>query len=296
MGMYKQILVAVDGSKQANHALIKASQIAKRYDAHLVIVHMVDTRGISWSRLNELNLWNETKKHAEELLENSKQKAESLGAKDVRTVLLPGNPRVEIPKKLVSEYNVDLLIVGGSGKNAVERLLIGSVTDAATRLATCDLLTVKAEAQESKYNNILIAVDGSEQAERALRKAIKLANIHDAKLIISHMINYEPGPFSREGILMHKEKELNPGENWSEKQMLVNYKREAESQGLDKVEIVLYCGNPRKDIPQTLTSQFEIDLLITAATGRGVVERILIGSVAHAAVQHAPCDVLTVRN
>lgn len=293
--MYKQILVAVDGSEQAVRALTKASQMAKQHDASLVIAHVIDTRAISLPHPHGTNLMENLKEFSDQLLERSKKKAETLGVKDIRIAQISGNPRIEIPTSLVNQYAIDLLVVGNMGKNAAERLLIGSVTDASIRLATCDVLTVKAEV--ATYRNLLVAVDGSKQAEQAFAKAVALTKAKNAKLTIAHMIEYQPGLFSREDFIIQKQedRDLSYETDREQKEMLLNYKREAENQGLKNVEAILCYGNPRRDIPQTLTVQNDIDLLITAGSGRGAMERLIIGSVAHAAVHQAPCDVLTVQ-
>lgn len=46
MQAYKHILVAVDGSKQAELAFKKGIAVAKRNDAELVLAHVIDTRAI----------------------------------------------------------------------------------------------------------------------------------------------------------------------------------------------------------------------------------------------------------
>ena len=40
-----------------------------------------------------------------------------------------------------------------------------------------------------KYQNIVIAVDGSEAAEKAFKKAIDIAKQHDSRLVIAHVID-----------------------------------------------------------------------------------------------------------
>ena len=44
---YQNILVPVDGSKQAERALNKAIAVAKRNDAHIDILNVIDTRAMA---------------------------------------------------------------------------------------------------------------------------------------------------------------------------------------------------------------------------------------------------------
>ncbi|QQK80580.1 universal stress protein [Salicibibacter cibi] len=290
--MYKQMLVVVDGSIPSDYALTKAIYLANRYDAALLIGHVVDTRGLpGTSGFYYQTLKDEIQTEAEELLETSRKKAESLGLNDVQTVIRSGNPRAKIPKALVSDYDVDLLIVGGSGKNGGERMLIGSVAEASMRRAPCDVLTVKTETDANLYQNILLAVDGSAQAEHALTKAIQFANSNASTLTNAHVI--EEGNLMTDMAFHPQNYETEAQKN--AEQMLQNYKQQAEEKGIKNVQNVTRIGNPRVDVPQALTVKHEIDLLITAATGRNAVEKIFTGSVAEASVHRAPCDVLTVK-
>ena len=99
MDMYKQIFVAVDGSEPSTKALKKAGHLAIQYDVPLVIINVIDTRSVSWSNIDVSHLWEEMKKEAEQLLEKCKKDAKTIGVIDVKTKLLYGNPRVELPKK-----------------------------------------------------------------------------------------------------------------------------------------------------------------------------------------------------
>ncbi|QQK78778.1 universal stress protein [Salicibibacter cibi] len=296
--MYKQILVVVDGSEQSDQALEKASRTAERYGAGLVIGHVIDTRSFPKLSLYGDNLWDEIKKSADELVENSKKQAEALGIKDIQTIVKSGNPRVEIPKTLVDEYDADLLVAGGSGLNTTERILVGSVTEASVRRSASDVLTVKGEADATLYRNILVAVDGSEQSEQALAKAIDVAKIAEATLKIAHVVEVQGGPYTYGALEMQKHESDGeaPDKDTEQQEMLGKYKRKAEDEGVKDVETILYYGNPRTEIPRTLTVENDIDLLVTAATGRGAMKRLFTGSVAHASVHHAPSDILTVRN
>ncbi|WP_143464497.1 universal stress protein, partial [Lactobacillus taiwanensis] len=45
---------------------------------------------------------------------------------------------------------IDLIILGATGLNAVERLLIGSITEYVTRTAACDVLVVRHPAAQNE--------------------------------------------------------------------------------------------------------------------------------------------------
>ncbi|AXF56928.1 universal stress protein [Salicibibacter kimchii] len=290
--MYKHILVAVDGSEPSDQALMKAIDLAKTYNAALLINHVIDARSFPvMAGPHQQELWGQYNKTAEELLEKSKRKAEAAGLEQVLTVLRNGNPRFEIPEEMTKEYDVDLLIVGESGRNAAERMIIGSITEACMRRSPTDVLTVKNETSATLYRNILVAVDGSEQSEQALATAVKLANIHEATLTIAHVSEW--GTFAKD-IAFYQQTYAAEVQKDSEN-MLKKYKEQAEDQGMTNVQTILRSGNPRLEIPRVLTVENDIDLLITAETGQHAVSRFFTGSVAESSVRRSPCDVITVK-
>lgn len=143
MAKYQNILVAVDGSEEAKRALIKAADMAAENNAHLIIVHVTDLRYLTRLELYEKSIMAQAEKHGQELLDGYKKEAKRFGVENVNTVLEYGSPRTEIPKTIAAKYEADLIVVGATGLNAVERLLIGSVSEAIIRHAACDVLVVR---------------------------------------------------------------------------------------------------------------------------------------------------------
>ncbi|WP_312755475.1 universal stress protein [Rummeliibacillus suwonensis] len=145
---YKNIIVGIDGSKEAEAAFKKGVEIAKRNHATLHLVNIIDSR--VYSTLEAYN-FTEEKRRAEEfatnLLENYK-KAETAGLENVNVIVQYGSPRTAITKDVAKEVKADLIICGATGLNAVERFLIGSVTTGIVRSADCDVLVVRPEEEE----------------------------------------------------------------------------------------------------------------------------------------------------
>lgn len=145
---YSNILVAVDGSKQAEWAFKKAVQIARRNDnARLALVHVVDTRSYGAVEAYDVTMAERAKGYAEELLSEYKQEALAAGLTNIETLIENGSPKVAIAKHAAQAVNADLIVCGATGLNAVERLLIGSVSENITRSAKCDVLVVRTETE-----------------------------------------------------------------------------------------------------------------------------------------------------
>lgn len=77
----------------------------------------------------------------EELLDSYKTDAINSGIEQVNTVIEFGSPRSMITKDL--ELDADLIVCGAHGRSAVERYLIGSVSESIVRTAKCDVLVVR---------------------------------------------------------------------------------------------------------------------------------------------------------
>src|SRR5699024_10945737 len=140
MAEYKKIINAVDGSKASEHAFNKAVEISKRNSATLVLAHVVDTRTFATAEAYDKSLSERAEKYAKDLLNEYVENAKEAGVEDVSMVIKYGSPKVVIAKEIAPEYEADLIIVGATGLNAVERFLIGSVSESISRYAKCDVL------------------------------------------------------------------------------------------------------------------------------------------------------------
>ncbi|WP_409302155.1 universal stress protein [Peribacillus sp. SCS-155] len=142
---YKKILVAVDGSEEADRAFRKALEIAKRNNAEIVVAHVIDTGHFVAMEAYELTAAGLNDSYAYELMDKFKEEAAAAGIENLITDVDKGSPKVRIPRQLAKKHEVDLIVCGATGLNAVERFLMGSVTEHITRHAPCDVLVVRSE-------------------------------------------------------------------------------------------------------------------------------------------------------
>ena len=146
--VYKQILVAVDGSKESEWAFKKAVAIADRNEATLNLINIIDTRSYAAVEAYDRSIAERAQKFAEELLNDYKVEAEKAGVQNVNVIVEYGSPKTMISRDLSKKLQADLIICGATGLNAVERFLIGSVSENIVRSAKCDVLVVRT-AEES---------------------------------------------------------------------------------------------------------------------------------------------------
>lgn len=154
---YKRVLVAIDGSKGADEALRTAIEVTKRNDhTHLDVLRVLDLNSLEYGgagialdgqKIYEIEQANE----GYMLKLKDKIVAEyNLDADRVSVHLRFGNPKAVITQDFQPEYGNDLIVVGSTGKNFVQRMIVGSVASYVIRTAKCDVLMAKVRNGEDK--------------------------------------------------------------------------------------------------------------------------------------------------
>ena len=146
---YKSILVPIDGSYESELAFKKAINVAKRNgeDTSLHLVHVVDTRAFQNISSFDTTMVEQVTETAKKTLSGYADETKKAGVKNVDFSVEYGAPKVIIAKDIPDEKNIDLIMIGATGLNAVERILIGSVTEYVTRTAQCDVLVVRTDLE-----------------------------------------------------------------------------------------------------------------------------------------------------
>lgn len=140
---YKTILVAIDGSDASKKAFNKSLTIAKQNEAKLILTHVIDSRAFSTPQAYDKVLIEREKEYVKEFMTEYLEDVAEAGIKDYDKLIEYGSPRVKIAKDIAKRVEADLVICGATGLNAVERFLIGSVSESIVRYAPCDVLVVR---------------------------------------------------------------------------------------------------------------------------------------------------------
>ncbi|WP_017379927.1 universal stress protein [Paenisporosarcina sp. TG-14] len=142
---YNHILVAVDGSKEAEWAFKKSIDIARRNNATLNLANVIDTRSFAAIEAYDRSIADRALSFAEELLGDYKKQAEAAGVSKVNVIVDYGSPKTMIARDVAKKVEADLIICGATGLSTVERFLIGSVSGHIVRAAKCDVLVVRTD-------------------------------------------------------------------------------------------------------------------------------------------------------
>ncbi|NIR59509.1 MAG: universal stress protein [Gammaproteobacteria bacterium] len=169
--MFKTILVGIDGSEHADKALDIAADLAQKYEARLLVVHVLTRRvlpaalrpyagfsqiGIedAMVRIEDIQRLADAedlevehveayrKQVAHNLLSAAVDRARAAGASRVEQRLERGRPASGIVR-LAKAEEVELIVLGSRGLGDVAGAVIGSVTHRVGHAADVPVLTVK---------------------------------------------------------------------------------------------------------------------------------------------------------
>ncbi len=157
MSLYQRILVPVDGGPPAFHALDHAIAIAREQGARLMLVSVLDEgvadyRGAEVGWVGSERLHEELAAQARAALERAGERVRSADPGLAAETEILEAPKGEIWKRILEfagEWGADLLVVGTHGRQGLDRVLLGSVSEALVRHGRLPVLVVPAPDADS---------------------------------------------------------------------------------------------------------------------------------------------------
>jgi nucleotide-binding universal stress UspA family protein len=300
-----KVLLATDGSREADLAARSAAQLADKTGSELHVVHVFgiapwypaypgatafDEDALEDPVLEE-DLQRISQQQARELLDAEAEKLHSVGGTPAQAHLVEGGVPQEIVG-LAERIGAGLIVVGSRGRGGIRRALMGSVSDSVVRHAHCPVLVVRDGESTTDFlpGTILLAVDGSEEASVTAQTAADLAQRTDSELHVIHVGEVRPvfHP-ERRGYLARNE------ELQAEARRLLEEQVDGiKSAGGTVSKAHLRMGRPDEEIVG-LAEELGADLIATGSRGVGGMRRALMGSISDSVVRHAHCPVLVVR-
>jgi len=283
------ILVATDFSGVSDRALDYALALARRYEAHVTVAHVIDAE-------SEMVL-------APEMAVNTRESIYAAAEEAMGQILISGRLRgVEHDtvvqegslwptlETLITKHKADLVVVGTHRLGGLKKMLLGSGAEQILRQAKCPVLTVGPGVageppKEAEFKTILFATNFGLAAEREAAYAFSLAQEHGAKVILLHVVSRvddysEPSLATRTDAVQKQMAELVPpgSEAWC------------------KTEMRIAIGEPVAGILQ-VARETKADLLVIGAKRKkGFTAAHAVNTKAYRLVGGAPCPVLTVRS
>ncbi len=305
------ILLATDGSEEAALAARAAAELSKATGSEVHVCYVLPTeaqvvgRHFYSEEIRE-SVIEQAERDARSFLEEQTQRVSSEGGKVAETHLRIGRPEKEIVR-LAGVLEAGTIVVGSRGLGAVGRALMGGVSESVVRHAHCPVMVVRGEPVVFP-TKILLATDGSREAELAARTAADLAEKTGSELHVVHVFGIAPwypvypDVTTAEGVAQ-EDQMLEEDREWTSDQRATEQRaREILDTEVEKArsargtvaQAYLREGGVAPEIV-ALAEEIGVDLIVVGSRGRSPLKRTLMGSVSDSVVRHAHCPVLVVR-
>lgn len=269
----KKILVPVDKSDSSLMSQETAALVAKKTHASVTVLHVVprvsygkpETAALILSGLDQEGQRIVGEARGLFMKEKVEVKAEVLHEDDVAETILEFSD------------DFDLIVIGGRGENEKGLNALGSVTKKVIMHASCPTMIVK---KVSTLSNMLVCVDGSDHAMKALNYALSLAEKMGSRITLLNVQETRLHKASPDVAMELGGRVLIESLNAVEKRKLTADRR-------------LEFGVP-SDVIVDVAEKGNHDLIVLGSRGLGAVKRFLLGSVSDDVSYKANCSVLMV--
>jgi nucleotide-binding universal stress UspA family protein len=277
----KKILVPTDFSKPAMIAAEVAADIAKKANAELTLLHVVEeavsnslnvegqvTAGGQWEeKLFTMKLIEKAKKQLTKLVEDSK-----FDGVKVKQELRVGSPYHGM-NTIIVERKVDLVVMGTAGRSDLEQMIIGSNTEKIVRMSHCPVLTMHAKPASQDFKNIVYATSMDKDEEVFSRIVRSTQKLYDSTI---HLVRINtPGNFQRDVVVKRYM------QDFAKKLQLKNFTINVFNDVSEEEGIIYFADS------------IGADLIAMATHGRTGFAHVLAGSIAEDVVSHSKRPVLT---
>lgn len=284
---FRKILCPVDFFPGSLHAFDYALKLAQNYDAGIVALHVIEPviPTVYEPSFSVPDLTAELEKESKRLMKELGAKAAKAGV-PLKTDVRLGDINTEI-RLSVEKTKADLVVVGTHGSKGFERWLLGSVTEKLMRHCPVPLLVIggrrKAAATPPAIDSILVTTDFSDGSADALPYAFSIAQECKAKIDLLHVVDemvMEAASEIRETVIDGVRKKL-------ERLVPGKFKSSRET------KTTVTTGTPYQVILKTAKKD-KVGLIVMNVHGKGMLERVLVGSTAERVLRGAECPVLLI--
>lgn len=279
--MFEKIVIGFDGTDGGHDAVAFGREMAEQFDSELVVASIAPepyARSIVPALPSDMVV-----RMAEEARERADEVAGQLGASvEVRASLSPARGL----DSLVADLDADLLVIGSTAARP-GRVHGGHIARALMSGGPCAvaLLPLGWRDGDRRVDRVGVAIDGSREAEEALRLGVGLAQSGSLRVIA--VADPLEGMLARAAMLDTRELEE------IAKQVAHEHLEEALSQLPDESvvpERSLPLGDPIEKLRGE--SDGEIDVMLLGSRSYGPVRRVLLGSVTSELIRDAGCPLL----
>lgn len=276
--MLDHILVPLDGSSLAEDAIPHGVAVASAFNSQLTLLRVVEQPDHTGS-IDPLD-WHIEKTEADSYLDSiaADLREDKI---HVEKVLLEGRaPNLIV--EFAQNNNIDLVILSAHGKSGSNDWTVGSTVQKAIQSIGRSIFIVRTSqsadrAKDLHYKRILVPLDGSLRAEQVLPIANTLANFHQSKVLLVHVVDRPELP--RRTPLTQEETDLINRLIERNQEEGSKYLEQLQSRLTTNAQTRLIVSDNATVTLHDLATQENIDLVILSAHGFSGEARWPYGSV-----------------
>ena len=178
-----KILVPTDFSEQAENALKVAAMLAKKHDAEIYLLHMLEIPmqevdpGMMQADVPEVLFF----------MKMAHQKFENLMDSDyLDDIIVHETVKSDISfaqiKDACKEFDIDLIVMGSHGASGLKEMFIGSNAEKVVRTSDVPVLVIKNEHSTFEISDFVFASDFKNDNKETYKQAVKFAKAVGAKI------------------------------------------------------------------------------------------------------------------
>ncbi len=283
------VLAAVDASRDSRNAARMVLHLAQ--PAEVDVLYVVDLETLKHTYLATAVPAGYYESYRREIAEAAEQVLHQVKTelaphvKQIRLIADTGDP-AESLIQTAEESRPDMILVGQRGMTAEPTFLLGGVSQKAALYAPCSVLVVK---EPAVVDHLLLAVDGSEESDKAVRLLAGAPFKGRPRLtVVTAWAGGRTAPFGAappsglDELAAAKGQEL--------------LRTVAQTLGTDHYEVrtEMLDGDPAFAILEA-AARHGAHMIVLGSRGIKAIKRFLLGSVSQKVLVHAPCSVLIVR-
>ena len=195
----KKILVPTDFSKNAEYALRVAAQIARQYDAEIILLHMLELPHQSSDALGSGSDIPEIMFFKNRAIGKLDALAEVDYLSDLNVSrVIQFEKAFEGIVNISRKNDVDFVVMGSHGASGFQEMFIGSNTEKVVRFSEIPVLVIKNEISEFNTERFVFASDFSDEIKKPFAKMLEFSKLFGSHLHLV-MIN-TPNSFKSTGV------------------------------------------------------------------------------------------------
>lgn len=267
----KRILVPTDFSEYAYAAAEVAATIARKTEARVYLLHVVNLLeyGDEEEISKQLFVMKLVRKRMQEMVNQPFFEGVNV-VEALQFDLIHENVT-----KLAKKYEIDLIVMGSHGASGIKEIIFGSNTQKIIRRSSCPVLTVKKVPDSIAFKNIVFASNFNPEVETGFLAVQRFAEVFGAKIhLLRVCTNYE---FETTKNCHAKMNEL------------------AAGTGLSEYTVNVYNNHSLESGVREFAELINADLTAIATHGYTGIGHILLGSKVEDLVNHEKMPILSVR-